>query len=298
MEKEILKLKDSVFSSKFRSFLRKTIKKEIDNIRSYQKFCIFYKYISITFCFLIVCLIINYQKFIFIFILPHLFVLLYLIYNYLCSYFVRQIKLTLFPKIFSFFGNVRICNKRKIDELREYIWNTEILACYSIFICDDYFKINYNDIDISIADLIRKKKDCNDVGPHSILITFPLKKIQNKKFKLIVENKNIRVLRLFIDKVNLEDSEFEKHFNVYSNDQIESRSILTPAFMSRLIKIDNKYQTGFSIEKGNVNIVISSTKDWFEIPFFDQPEKLSLYKDVIMDLIFLLSIIDSLKIIK
>lgn len=301
MEKEYLKLKDSVFSSEFRSFFRKIIKKEIGNIKRYQNFCIAFIFISVLLYILIITwLLYNYKNVIVIMISFFLLWMTYHItsylYSYMYKYFIKKIKLKLLTKIFSFFGTVCICSKRKIAELEEYIRGTEILFYNSYIVCDDYFIIKYNDIDISIADLIRMRKDCNDVGPHSILITFPLKKIQNKKFKLIVENN--RVIRLWTDKVNLEDSEFKKHFDVYSNDQIEARSILTPAVMSRLIKIDNKYKTGFSIEKGNINIVISSTKDWFEIPLFKQPENFSHYKNIIMDLISFVSIIDSLKLIK
>jgi hypothetical protein len=42
------------------------------------------------------------------------------------------------------------------------------------------------------------------------------------------------------NKVNLENIEFEKKFDVYSDDQVESRAILTPSFMYRILDFVNK----------------------------------------------------------
>lgn len=53
----------------------------------------------------------------------------------------------------------------------------------------------------------------------------------------------------FQNRIKLENTEFEKFFNVYSNDQIESRMLITPAFMDRLLefskKTNNKYEFFF-----------------------------------------------------
>lgn len=42
------------------------------------------------------------------------------------------------------------------------------------------------------------------------------------------------------DVIRLEDPEFEKHFAVYSNDPVEARYILSPAFMERLLAYKKK----------------------------------------------------------
>ena len=43
----------------------------------------------------------------------------------------------------------------------------------------------------------------------------------------------------------LEDPEFERHYEVYSNDQIEARALLTPAFMERFTAL--AATSGFSL---------------------------------------------------
>ena len=42
---------------------------------------------------------------------------------------------------------------------------------------------------------------------------------------------------VILEKVNLEDTEFNKKFEVYSQDQIEGRCATTPAFMERLLNL-------------------------------------------------------------
>ena len=44
-------------------------------------------------------------------------------------------------------------------------------------------------------------------------------------------------LRSGMEKVTLEDSRFESIFGVYGTDQVESRYLLTTAFMERMIKL-------------------------------------------------------------
>ncbi len=47
-----------------------------------------------------------------------------------------------------------------------------------------------------------------------------------------------------LERVRLEDPKFEKAFEVFSNDQIESRFLLTPDFMERLLELERIFQGG------------------------------------------------------
>ncbi len=71
-----------------------------------------------------------------------------------------------------------------------------------------------------------------------------------------------------IDKVEIEDPEFNKNFIAYSSDQIEARYALTPSFINRLKNL----QTAFgeknikcSFFKNQVIIAIQTKKDLFEL---------------------------------
>ncbi len=71
-----------------------------------------------------------------------------------------------------------------------------------------------------------------------------------------------------LDEVNLEDPVFEKKFNVYSSDQVESRYLITTAFMERF----NNLNTAFGAKKAKcsffdntIMFAISTHKNLFEI---------------------------------
>ena len=67
--------------------------------------------------------------------------------------------------------------------------------------------------------------------------------------------------------VRLEDPVFDKLFNVYSNDQIEARYLLTTTFMERLIEVEKAFGSQ-KIEccfyKQYLVMAIHLIKDWFE----------------------------------
>lgn len=71
-----------------------------------------------------------------------------------------------------------------------------------------------------------------------------------------------------LDIVKLEDTELNKHFNVYSTDQVESRYLLTPSFITRFKKL----KTAFGTEKikcaffnNKIVFAISAKEDFFEV---------------------------------
>ena len=79
-------------------------------------------------------------------------------------------------------------------------------------------------------------------------------------YKLITNKK--------LKEVNLEDVEFDKRFQVASEDQVEARYLVTPAFMDRLKGL----QTGFGTEKikcaffeDKIMFAISTNEDLFEV---------------------------------
>jgi hypothetical protein len=64
----------------------------------------------------------------------------------------------------------------------------------------------------------------------------------NKPFegKTIVRNKEFGIWLTpvaALEKVSLEDPDFDKRFDVYSSDQVEARYVLTPTFMERISEL-------------------------------------------------------------
>ena len=70
--------------------------------------------------------------------------------------------------------------------------------------------------------------------------------------------------------VKLEDPEFERHFCVYSNDQVEARYILSTKLMQCISEFKKKSGTKIHISfvRSKIFIAISAEKSLFEPPFF------------------------------
>lgn len=73
-----------------------------------------------------------------------------------------------------------------------------------------------------------------------------------------------------MDRVKLENSTFEKIFDVFGTDQIEARYLLTPLIMERLVALDTKLSTGIMLSFRNsmVNIAIPQNTNNFEASIF------------------------------
>ncbi|PTX60943.1 uncharacterized protein DUF3137 [Kordia periserrulae] len=73
-------------------------------------------------------------------------------------------------------------------------------------------------------------------------------------------------------RVRLEDPVFEDRFNVYSNDQVEARYILTPKIMERIVELEDRFGENLylSFRGHNVYIAISESYDMFETSFHDE----------------------------
>ena len=81
----------------------------------------------------------------------------------------------------------------------------------------------------------------------------------------LANQKNIHLIKL-------ENTEFEKEFAVYSEDQIEARKILTPVIMENLVKLQRstKFRIYASFLDNRVYFAINTNKDMFEPGIFSQ----------------------------
>jgi len=73
-------------------------------------------------------------------------------------------------------------------------------------------------------------------------------------------------------RVKLEDPVFEDRFNVYSDNQIEARYILTPKMMQRIVNLEDRFGQNLylSFRGHNVYIAISESYNMFETRFRDE----------------------------
>lgn len=180
---------------------------------------------------------------------------------------------------------------------------------------DDALAFTYKDLPITIAEVSTPKREDNILW--HVLVGAKI----NKKFKreTIVCSKYINPISVFAkgnisylknlrliltDKhrqVLLEDSVFNDKFVVFSEDQIEARYLLTPSFMSRLLKYkashNSKWLSVFFNNDispvANVFLDIGINKDFFEIN--DDPLSANTYWDILQEIKEILEIIETLK---
>lgn len=95
--------------------------------------------------------------------------------------------------------------------------------------------------------------------------------------------------------VKLEDPEFEKQFVVYSTDQIESRYILSPSLMERLVSFQRKFRhmVHLSFIGGSVHIAVNPGKNLFEPSIF-KPVSYATCCELFEDMGLVLGIVDDL----
>ncbi len=180
---------------------------------------------------------------------------------------------------------------------------------------DDALAFTYKDLPITIAEVSTPERKDN-IWLH-VLVGAKI----NKKFtrETIVCSKYINPISVLANahisylqslpsiltdkhqKVLLEDNVFNDKFVVFSEDQIEARYLLTPSFMSRLLKYKTSHKSKWlSVvfnndisPVSNVFLDIGINKDFFEVN--DDPLSAKTYWNILQEIKEILEIIDALK---
>ena len=163
----------------------------------------------------------------------------------------------------------------KVSKLFDKLYSLNLFGAFTKLVCDDCFVCKIEDISFKIYD----------IGAYNIATGYKTK-ITRKIFEgmliaapsfknfsgvtLIKPDKTFKAvsdISTVLERVNLEDSVFEKWFDVYSSNQIEARYLLTTAFMERLVKAmdKEKRQITGSFENGKVFIGVQDSGDLFEL---------------------------------
>jgi len=215
----------------------------------------------------------------------------------------NDIKKNVFPIVFQFFGkDLSYSFETSFDS--ETLKNFGIIPYHNEEHNQDDIKGNYKDVSMRIVQckfITGSGKNRRRIfsGP---LMLFDMNKTFN--CKTIVRKDAGMIGNLFqpsnkLEPVHLEDPKFESIFNVYSDDQVQARYLLTTSFMENLLKL-NEIFGGKSIEASffddRLLLKIDSNQPWFNPDTIFKPcnfaneAKMILQK---MQLIF--NIIDILK---
>ena len=187
-----------------------------------------------------------------------------------------SIKGNIFPRILEFAGDFvyKPNYSAPFAQYKKY----DILPPFDppVSFSEDYVKGTYNNVNIEFFEA-RLMRGAHFKGKKAVFNGVIAKISVNKKFSsktVIRADKGSfgdwvsgRKLPENQEVVRLEDPKFDKLFNVYSNDQIEARYLLTTTFMERLIEVEKAFgskKIECSFYKQSLVMAIHLKKDWFE----------------------------------
>lgn len=93
--------------------------------------------------------------------------------------------------------------------------------------------------------------------------------------------------------VKLEDAKFEKHFSVYSSDQVEARYLLSPSLMEKIVAFRLKNGIFWmSFFQGNIYLALPIKKNLFEPNLFKSALNTKTLKTYVSYLLLFISLVD------
>lgn len=200
-----------------------------------------------------------------------LFSIPFIIYVFLQKQLESKINKTVMRQICKSFGSFK-WSKGKLPGDDALYKLALIIPNYDRATHDDNFLGTYKDVDILIDEVnyeqkIRTKSGTSYVSVFRGLV-ISLKFNKNFSSHTVVKNNSLfhfspsRNLK----HTELEDVRFEKLFDVYTDDEIEARYILTPTFMDRLNNLKSSFKSSnitCSFFKNSLYIAISTNRDMF-----------------------------------
>ena len=219
----------------------------------------------------------------------------------------ENIKKEIFPNVLNFFGDFKYHIETK-KSVKEY-YATELVPKHDTEIAEDHITGTYKDIKVDLFET-KLSNDSDENSSTTLNTVFDgiiVELSMNKSFsgKTVVKKDFGTVGNWFINKstslkkVKLEDPNFEKMFEVYSDDQVEARYLLTVTFIERLKELVENFG-GKSIQccfyNNKLLMMIPIEKDMFEPgSIYEAEDFIDDSKSLLKELSLIFSIIDTLK---
>ena len=298
----------NIFSAEFKHFCRKELSSRLKGLEILRLFYLFGMILGIMVALAIIFLLVyhdfgrqGYMNGETINRSAYLVIIYLLMVNISISNYKKFAKGVIFKKILSFIGVFKI-NKTKF--LKDKIFKLHLFDSFSSCFFGKRYTGKYKLLDVDITEINLKssegkRKNVQTVF-NGVLITVPNKKrYQNAGYTLVKPHSTINFNNN--QRIQIEDEEFNKYYDVYSNDRLEAIYMLNKSFIKRMINLAKKEMVkniSICFEQGNIYIAIAFDEDLFEIPFSQPATKIENYKSVVTKIIILLKIIDSLNLDK
>lgn len=217
-------------------------------------------------------------------------------------------------KILNFFGNFTYHGGRCTPS--EDIDKSVLFGYYDKQTGDDFFTGKYKDVKIQVSEerLTRRVKTKNGYRDALVFGGIIIVLEMNKKFLgqtivrkdwgifnflMMAPSCRIGQQSVKMSRVQLEDSVFEKQFEVFSTDQIEARYLLTTAFMERILEVKRRFhgkKIRLSFFGSKLMIAMETSQDMFETTsLFTTTARYGRMREVVSQFYAIFSTIDVLK---
>jgi len=225
------------------------------------------------------------------------------LYGTMQKNFETKLKQQIMPVLMNAFGNFLWTNIERIDtrEIKE----SKIFSRFDKRDSDDNFFGTYRDMPIEISETHLYYETRDSKGHTTTHTTFKGALVSigvGKNFTghTVIRQRAFMLNRKVYDEVKLEDPEFGKKYFVDSNDQVEARFILTPAFMERFKHIAYSFGSSdpqCSFKDKKLLITLPTHKDLFALGDLNTPvTNTEPFQTLLGELIAIFEMIDHLKV--
>ena len=224
--------------------------------------------------------------------------------------YTNAYKSKILPDIAQLFGDFNYDVKGKIPMAQ--MKPSKIIPNHNSYKSEDLFTGEYQGVGIKLAEihLARKSKNSSVTvfTGLAILLTHGVRKFYGHT--IIVKDQNavsgwLKKTLTNLKRANLVDPEFERIFDVYTNDQVEARYLLDPIIMENLKSLYEEYNGDKlfgSFYDDHILILVGSHEDHFEpaaidVPATSEQSLLSMKREIgeILSIIDKLSLFDKRK---
>ena len=232
-------------------------------------------------------------------VLCFMFIVSCLILNIMQKLFAEKVKEKIMPLICRCFGSIywREGNKRNEENYIESC----LLPNFDSSCYDDSFYGEFDGVKFEIQEpaFIKGRGKYKTIIFDGVIIKMEM----NKKFKGRTVIRKDSLLHIspseHLRHTVLEDVNFEKNFDVFTNDEVEARYLITPSVMERINNLAVSFNASFyscAFYKGNIFIALKTSEDLFSIgSMFVPADDIKQYSKLCDEIISIISLIDYFK---
>ncbi len=220
-----------------------------------------------------------------------------------------------FPKIFRYFGR-DFTYREHCPWKMSTLAGSELLPSFDEEELEDYVHGSYKGVSVEMVEA-ELRRDCHVLlGRQNTLrrrrrktvfdgVLFVITPKKRFRGKIVIKRDSGTIVNAFngfvkqqlgsLQRVRLEDPEFERRFEIYATDQVEARTVLTTSFMQRLIDLDTligHQAVDCSFFENKLLIRIATEHDYFEpgsifrpVDFQGDFEKLIGEMDIVLKIV-------------